>query len=499
MQSQFRTTTIEPKPTFVVASPAKQDLWDTVLATLDDVAARLKLDPGIHAILRQPERELTVAVPVVMDDGSIEVFTGYRIQHSSVRGPCKGGIRYHPDVTLNEVKALAAMMTWKCAVIGIPYGGAKGGIACDPTRMSQNELARMTRRFTAMIMPILGPKRDIPAPDVNTNPQVMAWIADTASMLGGSSMLEIVTGKPLNLGGSLGRKEATGRGVAIVTSELLKRQGAVLSETSVAVQGYGNVGSHAARILHDMGCKIVAVSDVSGGMVNPRGLDLDGLEQQASNHPKRLIEGYTAPGVEQITNEELLESDVDVLIPAALEHQIRHDNVSRVRARYVVEGANGPTTPEADEALHDRGVIVVPDILANAGGVAVSYLEWVQDLQNFFWDESEVNRHLNAIMTRSFREVWDFSEAQGVPLRQGALMVAVEKVAAAIQSRGILALELYGSLLREVPKTGTLWSAEDIASTDIKQGAVSNGQDERNPGERARHRFGRAGLRHPGR
>ena len=287
MQRLLTETLIRPEIPLMVAPPDTGNLWDTVLALLDDAAARLKLDPGIHAILREPERELTVAVPVMMDDGSLKVFRGYRVQHSSVRGPCKGGIRYHPDVDLNEVKGLAAMMTWKCAVVGIPYGGAKGGVQCDPTGMSQNELARMTRRFTMMIMPILGPKRDIPAPDVNTNPQVMAWIADTASMLGGSAVMEIVTGKPLNLGGSQGRKAATGRGVAIVTAELLKREGRALSETSVAVQGYGNVGSNAARILHDMGCKIVAVSDVSGGIYCPHGLDLDAVDRGVAAHPKQ--------------------------------------------------------------------------------------------------------------------------------------------------------------------------------------------------------------------
>jgi glutamate dehydrogenase (NAD(P)+) len=415
----------------------KIDLWDTVLATLDEAAARLELDPGIHAILREPERELTVAVPVEMDDGTIKVFKGYRVQHSSARGPCKGGIRYHPDVNLNEVKGLAAMMTWKCAVVNIPYGGAKGGIQVAPAGMSQKELARMTRRFTAMILPILGPQRDIPAPDVNTNAQVMAWIADTVSMLSGSTTLEIVTGKPLNLGGSLGRREATGRGVAIVTGDLLHREGLDLSATRVAVQGYGNVGSWAARILADMGCRIVAVSDVSGGIYNPGGLDLVAVDAAVAAHPKHLLEGYQSPDVDRITNEELLETDAEVLIPAALEHQIHAHNADRIRARFIVEGANGPTTHEADEILHDKGVAIVPDILANAGGVVVSYLEWVQDLQHFFWEEDEVNRHLKSIMERSFREVWDFSRAQEVPMRTGAVMLAVGKVAEAVQARGI--------------------------------------------------------------
>lgn len=428
---------VESRPGLVMAEPPKQDLWDTALAQLDDVAQRLNLDPSIHAILRQPERELTVAVPVVMDDGQIKVFTGYRIQHSSARGPCKGGIRYHPDVNLNEVRALAALMTWKCAVVGIPYGGAKGGVQCDPRQMSENEICRMTRRYTAMIMPIIGPKRDIPAPDVNTNPQVMAWIADTVSMLERRTVIAIVTGKPIPLGGSLGRQEATGRGVAIITAELLKRKRRKLSETTVAVQGYGNVGSAAATILDQMGCKIVAVSDISGGRYSRQGLDIASINRHVAAHPERLLEGYEAPGVEEISNQELLVNDVDVLVPAALEHQIHADNAPHIRAKMIVEGANGPTTREADEVLNDRGIIVVPDILANAGGVVVSYFEWVQDLQCFFWDEAEVNSNLKRIMVRSFKEVWDFSRAQKVSLRLGAYMLAVDKVSNALQARGV--------------------------------------------------------------
>jgi len=328
-------------------------------------------------------------------------------------------------------------MTWKCAVVGIPYGGAKGGVQCDPTQMSEDEICRMTRRFTAMIMPIIGAKRDIPAPDVNTNAQTMAWIADTVSMLERKTVIDVVTGKPIPLGGSLGRKEATGRGAAIITAELLKRKRRRLSDTTVAVQGYGNVGSHAATILDQMGCTIVAVSDVSGGLYNPHGLDIASINQHVTAHPKRLLEGYEAPGVEKITNDELLVSDADVLIPAALEHQIRADNAPYVQVKMIVEGANGPTTREADEILGDRGIIVVPDILANAGGVVVSYFEWVQDLQCFFWDEKEVNRNLRRIMVRSFKEVWDFSRKQGVSLRLGAYMLAVDRVAGAVQSRGI--------------------------------------------------------------
>jgi len=421
---------------FAVSAP-KHDLWDDVLAQLDDVAGRIGLDPGIHAILRQPERELTVAVPVMMDDGSVQVYTGYRVQHSSARGPCKGGIRYHPNVTLNEMRALAALMTWKCAVAGIPYGGAKGGIQCNPKGMSQTELSRMTRRFTAMILPILGPRRDIPAPDVNTDAQIMAWVADTVSMLQDQATMEIVTGKPVSLGGSQGRKEATGRGVAVITRELLRHAGRRLGETTVAIQGFGNVGSAAAAILHEMGCKIVAVSDVSGGWHDPRGLDIPALCRHVEAHPQHLLEGYAAPGVEPISNEALLTGQVDVLIPAALEHQIREDNAPLVRARMIVEAANGPTTPEADAILDERGILVMPDILANAGGVVVSYFEWVQDMQCFFWEEAEVNRQLERIMVTSLRKVWEVSEGRDVPLRMAAYMLAVHDVAAAVQLRGI--------------------------------------------------------------
>ena len=437
MEREMETVLVRPRVDFVLTEPPKLDLWDTVLVKLDDVARRLELEPGIHAILRQPERELTVAVPVIMDDGHMEVFTGYRIQHSSARGPCKGGIRYHPAVDLNEVKALAALMTWKCAVVEIPYGGAKGGVQCDPRQMSSDELCRMTRRFTAMIIPIIGSKRDIPAPDVNTDAQTMAWIADTVSMLQGKTTMEIVTGKPIPLGGSVGRKEATGRGVAFVTRELLKRKRRQLQETTVAVQGYGNVGSAAATILHQMGCQILAVSDISGGLYARHGLDIASLNRHVANHPHRLIEGYEAPGVEKVSNDELLLCDVDELIPSALEHQIRADNAPYMRARMIVEGANGPTTPEADEILQDRGIIVVPDILANAGGVVVSYFEWVQDLQYYFWEEDEVNRNLERIMVHSFDRVWGYSREQRVTLRLGAYMLAVAKVADAVRSRGV--------------------------------------------------------------
>ena len=426
-----------PRPDITVAKPARQDLWHTVQTQIDEVAQRLGLDPGIHAILRQPERELTVSVPVMMDDGQIEVFTGYRVQHSSVRGPCKGGVRYHPDVDLSEVKALASLMTWKCALVNIPYGGAKGGVQCDPRQMSENEIRRLTRRFTAMILPILGPKRDIPAPDVNTSPQIMAWMADTVSMIQGQYMMEVVTGKPVQLGGSLGRREATGRGVAIATSEVMKRYGWQASDTTVAVQGYGNVGSIAATILHQMGCKIVAISDVSGGMYNAQGLDIPEINQDLAAHPKRLLEDYSSPLMDRISNEELLTCKVDVLIPAALEHQIRIDNAPHIQAKLIVEGANGPTTREADEILNDRNVTVVPDILANAGGVIVSYLEWVQDLQSYFWEEEEVNHKLESMMVRSLNEVWDYHQQQNVSLRLAAYMLAVHRVATTLGVRGL--------------------------------------------------------------
>jgi glutamate dehydrogenase (NAD(P)+) len=437
MDQQLTSIVTEITPEFTVAKPPRANLWHTVQAQIDDVADKLALSDGLHAILRQPERELMVSVPVILDNGDIEVFTGYRVQHSSILGPCKGGIRYHPDVSLDEARALAALMTWKCAVTNVPFGGAKGGVSCDPRQMSQTELCRLTRRFTAMILPILGAKRDIPAPDVNTNPQVMAWMADTASMLQGESVIEIVTGKPVGLGGSLGRKEATGRGTVITVERVLQRLGMDPEKTSVAVQGYGNVGSVAATLLHEMGFRVVAISDVSGGLYAPHGLDIPAINQHVESYPMHLIQGYQAPGVDVITNDELLSLDVGVLIPAALEHQIHAGNAAKIRARVIIEAANGPTTREADELLQSENVIVVPDILANAGGVAVSYLEWVQGLQRFFWSEEEVNRRLEAIMTTSFDYVWEFSHKRGVSLRSGAYMVAMDRVASAIGLRGI--------------------------------------------------------------
>ncbi len=414
----------------------KNNLFSMALEQLDIAAAKLDLNKNIYPILRQPERELTVSVPVVMDDGQVEVFTGHRVQYSSVRGPCKGGIRYHPDVTLDEVKALAAWMTWKCAVVNIPFGGAKGGVRCDPFKMSKEELKRMTRRYTVMVMPILGPKRDIPAPDVNTNAEVMGWIMDTVSMFTGQTSLEIVTGKSIDLGGSLGRREATGRGVMIVTLNTLKKLNMNSGDATIIVQGYGNVGSIAANLLAQNGCKVVAVSDVSGGFYNSKGLDLKDINEYVSTSKNHLLEGYKGDA-EPVSNEEILVLDADVLIPAALENQITENIAKNLKAKVITEGANGPTSPEADKILEDRGVVVIPDILANAGGVVTSYFEWVQNIQSFFWNIDEVNRNLNRIMNKSFEEVWSFSKEKRVNLRTGAYMLGVDRVAKALQQRGI--------------------------------------------------------------
>jgi len=411
-------------------------LFEMALKQLDNVVEILQLDPNIHRILSHPERELTVAVPVKMDNGNIEVFTGHRIHYSSLRGPCKGGIRYHPDVNIDEIRALAAWMTWKCAVVNIPYGGAKGGIKCDPSKMSMDEIQRMTRRYTIMIMPILGSRKDIPAPDVNTNAETMGWIMDTFSMYKGCTMLDIVTGKPVELGGSLGRLEATGRGVMLIVLETLKKLGLEPSNITVAVQGYGNVGSVAATLLSEAGCKVVGVSDVSGGLYNPNGLDLISINKYVSTSKNHLLEGYKGDA-ESISKEELLLLSVDVLVPAALENQITKGNASKLKAKIVVEGSNGPTTPEGDKILRDNGVTLVPDILANAGGVIVSYFEWVQDIQAFFWDIEEVNKNLKRILIKSFEEVWSVSDAQKVDLRTGAYILAVDKVAKAFKLRGI--------------------------------------------------------------
>jgi glutamate dehydrogenase (NAD(P)+) len=407
--------------------------WQAALSQLEEAARSMDLDPGVHEVLRNPKRVLTVAVPTRMDDGSVKVFTGYRVHHNTSRGPSKGGIRYHPDVSMDEVKALAMWMTWKCAIVGIPYGGAKGGVVIDPRSVSERELERMTRRYAAEILPFIGPERDIPAPDVGTDEQVMAWIMDTYSMNVGYSVPGVVTGKPLSIGGSLGRGEATARGVTYVTSATLKNRGAAVDETRVAVQGYGKVGAPAVQLLHELGCIIVAVSDVGGGVYNGKGLSPRGLAAQRD--AAGTVAGYE--GGEPITNAELLTIDCDVLIPAAMEGQLTGANAGDVKAPVIVEAANGPTTPEADEIFHDRGVLVVPDILANSGGVTVSYFEWVQDIQAFFWTEDEVNDRLRSIMERAYVDVLKLAEQKKVAMRTAATMLGVSRVAEAHKTRGL--------------------------------------------------------------
>ena len=399
----------------------------------NQAAERLRLDPGIAAILREPERELIVHFPVKMDDGSTKVFDGYRVQHSTARGPAKGGIRFHPAVNRDEVTALAMWMTWKCAVVGLPFGGAKGGVTCDPKTMSIHELERLTRRFTSEISIILGPEKDIPAPDVNTSAKTMAWMMDTYSMNVGHAVPAVVTGKPISIGGSLGRNAATGRGVAFVAREAADHLGFDLARSSAAIQGFGNVGTWTARILRNMGCRIVAVSDSVGGIYQPDGIDIDRAIRY--KHENGSLKGMR--DVDQVTGEELLELPCNILVPAAIENQITRHNADQVKARLVVEGANGPTTPEADRILDGRGIVLVPDIVANAGGVTVSYFEWVQDIQYFFWSEEDINQKLEKIMVKSFDDVFHYAEAQKVPMRLAANMLAISRVAEALADRGI--------------------------------------------------------------
>jgi glutamate dehydrogenase (NAD(P)+) len=403
----------------------------------DKAAELLDLPRSIRAVLRVPQRELTVNFPVKMDDGTTTVFTGYRVQHNLGRGPVKGGIRYHPQVDIDEVRALAMWMTWKCALVNIPYGGAKGGVVVDPAKLSMNELERLTRRFATEISILIGPDRDIPAPDVNTNPQIMAWIMDTISMHQGHTVNAVITGKPILVGGSLGRNEATGRGVSLMVREWARRASANLENLSIVVQGFGNVGGIAAELLVEMGCKVIAVSDATGGYIRRDGLDIQAMRTHAARHPRRLLDGYTAPGVERITNAELLELPCDVLVPAALENQLTDHNAPRVRSKIIVEGANGPTTPAADAIFEDRGITVIPDILANAGGVTVSYFEWVQGLQSFFWDEIDVNAKLEKIIVNAFEQVYVLSKERNVSMRLAAYLLAVRRVADAALIRGI--------------------------------------------------------------
>ena len=419
-----------------MGNKATRNPWEIALKQFDIAADKLGLEEDMREILRKPKRQLIVSFPVKMDDGTYRVFEGYRVQHNLARGPAKGGIRYHPDVTLDEVKALAMWMTWKCAVVNIPYGGAKGGVVCNPMEMSQKEIEGMTRRYITEIAILIGPERDILAPDVNTNPQTMAWIMDTYSMHHGYSVPGVVTGKPLCIGGSEGRNKATGRGVMIVTLNILEKLHMNPEDTTVAVQGYGNVGSAAASFLAEEGCKVIAVSDVSGGFYNPKGLDLKDINAYVSTSKNHLLEGYKGDA-DPISNEELLLLDVDVLIPAALENQITDEIARNLKAKVIVEGANGPTTPEADRILEDRGITVVPDIVANAGGVTVSYFEWVQDTQEFFWTENEVNERLERVMRESFADVFEISKKEKVDMRTAAYMLAISRVAEATRIRGI--------------------------------------------------------------
>ncbi|MDP8956797.1 MAG: Glu/Leu/Phe/Val dehydrogenase [Actinomycetota bacterium] len=407
--------------------------WDSALRQLDNAARTMNLDPAVHEVLRQPRRALTVSIPVRMDDGSIHVFTGYRVHHNTSRGPSKGGLRYHPAVTLDEVKALAMWMTWKCAVVGIPFGGAKGGVVVNPGSLSHGELERLSRRYAYEILPFLGPEKDIPAPDLGTSEQVMAWIMDTYSTREGFSVPGVVTGKPLSIGGSAGRTQATARGVSYITVATLKHLAMSVEDTRVVVQGFGKVGGGTVQLLHQQGCKIVGVSEVEGGVANPNGLSPHGLRA----HKERTGSLIGFEGGESITNEQLLELDCDVLIPAAIEGQITERNADRIRASVIVEGANGPTTPEADEILSERGVTVVPDILANAGGVTVSYFEWVQDIQAYYWSEDEVNERLRMIMERSYVDVLTVAEEYKVPMRTAATILGVGRVAEAHRTRGL--------------------------------------------------------------
>jgi glutamate dehydrogenase (NAD(P)+) len=409
--------------------------WEAQAARYDLAARKLNLDDGLWKLLRSPNREITVYIPVMMDNGRLELFTGYRVQHCIARGPGKGGIRYAPDVSLDEVRALASWMTWKCAVVNIPFGGAKGGIICDPQRMSQGELERLTRRYTAELIEFLGPEKDVPAPDMNTNEQVMAWIMDTYSMHMRQTVTAVVTGKPVSLGGSAGRLAATGRGIQIVCDEALKRLRLNQDETSVIIQGFGNVGANAARLMHEAGYRIIGIAEFNGGLFNRHGIDIDLLWEYKKQH--HTILGF--PGAEPADSDELLRTECDILVPAATENVITSQNAPHVKAKILCEGANGPTTAVADEILAEKGVFVVPDILANAGGVTTSYFEWVQDRQGYFWKESVVNEHLEHIMRTSFADVVAFAETHKVNNRIAAYMLAIDRVAAAIKVRGFYA------------------------------------------------------------
>jgi len=415
--------------------PGHGSTFAAMLEEFNAAARLLDLEPGLWKVLTSPKRQIVVSCPVEMDSGDTEVFTGYRVQYNIALGPAKGGIRYHPAVTLDEVTALAAWMTWKCAVAQVPFGGGKGGVACDPSRMSRREIERLTRRYVAEIVDAIGPDKDIPAPDVNTNDQVMAWVMDTYSMHAGATTTAVVTGKPLELGGSAGRREATGRGVSIVAREAARHLGFDLRGARVAIQGFGNVGSVSAAMLSRMGARIVGVTDWKGGVYDERGLDVDAMIEYARQ--QQTVDGF--PAGRALTNADLFRLDVDVLVPAALENQITATNAADVRARLVVEGANGPTTPDAHRALHERGVVVVPDIVANAGGVTASYFEWVQNRHGYFWPEEEVNERLEAKMIAAFETVERTARRYRVDLRTAAYVVAIDRVATVTRMRGMYA------------------------------------------------------------
>lgn len=410
--------------------------YQNMLDVLKEAADTLGLQEDEYVMLKYPERELKVSLPVKMDDGSVKVFEGYRVQHSSARGPCKGGIRYHQDSDLDEVKALAAWMALKCAVVNIPYGGGKGAIKVNPSELSRDELMRLTRRYTAAILPIIGPEKDIPAPDVNTNGEVMSWIMDTYSMFKGYCVPGVVTGKPLEIGGSVGRTEATGRGVSIVTYECLKALKWDKKPVRIAVQGMGNVGGTAAGIFHANGEKVVAVSDWTGGVYSADGLDVAAIRQYLSDR-SHLLKDYDVPGITHITNDEVITCDCDILIPAALENQITESNADKVQAKIIIEAANGPTTVDADAILNKKGITVVPDILSNAGGVVVSYFEWVQNLQSLTWDLDEINGTMEKILLNAFKEVFELAQEKKTTFRMGAYMVALKRICAAYRIRGI--------------------------------------------------------------
>ena len=414
-------------------SDFESPMLQTALAQLDQVAARLRLDQDVHERLRHPRRALVVSIPVRMDDGKTAVFTGYRVHHNSVLGPTKGGLRYDPEVSLGEVSALAMLMSWKCALMGLPYGGAKGGVRCDPRKLSRQELEGLTRRYTAEIILLIGPDLDIPAPDMGTDEQTMAWMMDTYSMTQGRTVPGVVTGKPLIIGGSAGRREATGRGIVYALYQAARHLGQELRGRRVVVQGFGNVGAVAARLLWREGCVIAAVSDIKGGIWNPSGLDIRQLEAHVAESGS--VVGF--PGAEPVSVMDVLSLPCDVLIPAAVGSVIRADNADRIKAAIVAEGANAPTTPEADVILRDRGVTVIPDILANAGGVVVSYFEWVQGLQYYFWRESEITARLQEVMTRAFNRVWALANKEGTDLRTAALMEGIRRVAEGFRIRGL--------------------------------------------------------------